>query len=301
MAHVTGHPNPPIFGAANLEEPVDPNWPSVGPVFSKFLLPPNFDRGGFTPEERAEAARIGLPLGEPLTIPGTRQDGVLTSQEGPPLPPPPPTSGRQSESSPFTGGGQEITPFRPSPHIAGGPMTKGSGYRKRQEETPKTFEFVSSKHADDVITNLMAVREKRGLFREEEAQLAGAFKYLAAISASDAEAKFSNEMVQKFLPLIFSQEALATEQDREHRRKMDEYLADQRRYQEKQNRDTADRKSMFSLIPTLFPNLNLDLSEFGGEMDPELLPALIQMAQLRASERSQRDAQQVARPIVRFA
>jgi hypothetical protein len=170
------------------------------------------------------------------------------------------------------------------------------------------YEFVSITEAQDYIDTYKARRTRwaEGLrddpiTPEDDDKFVAAFRYMEETQAADVKASFSNEMMELLMPIIYRQSALETEQDREYNRKMSEYLARQQQYQEKLDRETADRESMFSLIPTLFPNLDLDLSEFGGEMDPALLPALIQMAQIRASERSQKDAQQVRRPIVRFA
>jgi hypothetical protein len=70
--------------------------------------------------------------------------------------------------------------------------------------------------------------------------------------------------------------------------------------QEELDRDLNQRKQAASLIPQLFPNMEIDEAILAGGIDPSLIPVLISLARLRAEQdvAGQRPTRQ---PIVTFA
>ena len=132
---------------------------------------------------------------------------------------------------------------------------------------------------------------------EQTQRLDDLYKEQESITAKGRKGKFRNELLMQMLPQLFSQPFEQSEADRQYAMEMRQYQDQQRRRAEEQAQEKQGRQQAFALIPKLFPDLGIDLSSFGGELDPSLIPALIQMAQLRASKRNQRMAQ----PVVRFA
>lgn len=132
---------------------------------------------------------------------------------------------------------------------------------------------------------------------EQTQRLDDLYKQQESITAKGRKGKFRNELLMQMLPQLFSQPFEQSEADRQYAMEMRQYQDQQRRRAEEQEQEKQGRQQAFALVPKLFPDLGIDLSSFGGELDPSLIPALIQMAQLRASKRNQRMAQ----PVVRFA
>jgi len=149
------------------------------------------------------------------------------------------------------------------------------------------------------ILNEIAALEnpEEELDEEQKTRLNNLYKQKEAMEAKGAKGQFSNDLLLQMLPQLFSQPFEQSEADRQYAMEMRQYQDQQQRRAAALEQEKLGRQQAFALIPKLFPDLGLDLSSFGGELDPSLIPALIQMAQLRASKQSQRMAQ----PVVRFA
>jgi hypothetical protein len=70
--------------------------------------------------------------------------------------------------------------------------------------------------------------------------------------------------------------------------------------QEELDRDLNQRKQAASLIPQLFPNMEIDEAILAGGIDPSLIPVLISLARLRA-EQDVAGQRPTSQPIVTFA
>lgn len=132
---------------------------------------------------------------------------------------------------------------------------------------------------------------------DQKIRLNDLYKQKETLQGKGQKGQFSNELLLQMLPQLFSQPFEQSEADRQYAMEMRQYQDQQQRRAAALEQEKLGRQQAFALIPKLFPDLGLDLSSFGGELDPSLIPALIQMAQLKASKQSQRMAQ----PVVRFA
>lgn len=175
----------------------------------------------------------------------------------------------------------------------------GEPYDSTNVLPPKTSSNYEENLSMGAILNEIAALEnpEEELDEEQKTRLNNLYKQKEAMEAKGAKGQFSNELLLQMLPQLFSQPFEQSEADRQYAMEMRQYQDQQQRRAAALEQEKLGRQQAFALIPKLFPDLGLDLSSFGGELDPSLIPALIQMAQLKASKQSQRMAQ----PVVRFA
>lgn len=164
--------------------------------------------------------------------------------------------------------------------------------------TPPVFPSFEGISMGAILNEIAALQNsEEELDEEQKTRLNNLYKQKEAMEAKGAKGQFSNDLLLQMLPQLFSQPFEQSEADRQYAMEMRQYQDQQQRRAAALEQEKLGRQQAFALIPKLFPDLGLDLSSFGGELDPSLIPALIQMAQLKASKQSQRMAQ----PVVRFA
>ena len=134
---------------------------------------------------------------------------------------------------------------------------------------------------------------------EEDAQLQALLGQLDKMDALGSKGIFSNEMMATLLPQLFSQTYDRSQADRKYNSEMMMYQDQPREQDEKEARDANDRKSTFSFMESMFPDI--DLSGAGGELDPAMIPSLIQYAMSQASIKANRQNQVMAQPKIQFA
>ena len=262
-----------------------------------FLVAEDFFDGAaarLTPQQRRQA---GLPETAPITSPAT----------GSTQPPLPPGMGGYSSLAELIDLPLDLpTDQRSARFLLGKSMGKTNGFGPSVvKKTPLGPDEVSEikDPALGFITSEIARLEaiEEDLTQVQRERLNDLYRQKEAIEAKGAKGKFKNELLASILPSLFTQSYDQREADRNFAQTMREYQDQQQRRREQLEREQGKRQEAFALIPKLFPNLDLDLSSFGGEIDPDILPALIQMAQLRSRERMNQQQQRVARPIIRFA
>jgi|TARA_R110000823_G_scaffold109109_4_gene228653 hypothetical protein len=137
---------------------------------------------------------------------------------------------------------------------------------------------------------------------QEKTEYDGLQAWEAKRAALSNKGEFSNETLQLLLPQIFSQQAAKTEADRRYNQEMIEYNDQQAKLEEAENKESQDGKSAFKLMASILPDF--DFSNFGGSLNPEYLPLLIQYAMSKATEKANQGNKQalssVVSPTIRY-
>jgi hypothetical protein len=168
-----------------------------------------------------------------------------------------------------------------------------------------TPEPLTESQLTDQIVTLQSKRQQDLLnwSDEEETQLQALLgqrdKLIASNEALGSKGVFSNEMISTLLPQLFRQTYDRSQADRKYNNEMMMYQDKLREQDEREARDANDRKSTFSFMESMFPDI--DLSGAGGELDPAMIPSLIQYAMSQASIKANRQNQVMAQPKIQFA
>lgn len=243
----------------------------------------------FTPEEEAKMREAAAPYGALGS--GFNNVNTETTPSVPVVPTIPnqdlwlnelPSADESMRSKRFAlgGGGGEV--FAPS-------------------SVPVDLEGLTTAQVEDQITQLQAKRAQQNNFLDDvdSAQLQALLGKRDTLKALGSKGSFSNEMMATLLPQLFRQSYDKSEADRKYNQQMLEYQDVLAERKKEETRDLNDRQSAFSFMESLFPDI--DLSGAGGELDPVMIPQLIQYAMSQASIKANRQNQVMAQPRIQFA